>query len=173
MGIWNVLSRNTVQRCRTRRPSDEVPCPEGLRGAIIHTLERCTGCGVCAYVCSPSAIGLVARDADSTLWNYFAGQCTFCGRCVEYCPTQALSFDRSALPVTGDPAQHRLVHAVLFPPCRRCGRPVLPMPTALLVRLYGEPVPEEIRARGQLCDRCRGRASAGVMKVEEGGRRHE
>jgi ferredoxin len=173
MGIWSILSRNAIQGSRTRHPSDDVPFPEGFRGALRHTQEQCAGCGICAYVCSPTAIRLEASDRDSTVWHYFAGQCTFCGRCVEYCPTDALDFDRNGPPVTRDPSQHRLAHAVVFPPCPLCGRPVLPMPARLLVRLYGEPVPEALQAGRRLCERCRGRASAEAMKVQIGARRCE
>jgi hydrogenase-4 component H len=173
MGIWNILSRNAVQGSRTRRPSDDVPFPEGFRGTLRHILEQCSGCGVCAYVCSPTAVSLVASGPGSTVWTYFAGKCTFCGRCVEYCPTEALDLDRSAPPITGDPSRHRVAHVVVFPPCQRCGRPVLPMPATLLVRLYGEPVPEAIQAGRRLCERCRGRASAETMKAQIGARRCE
>ena len=173
MRIWRILSWNAARGPRTRRPFDAVPCPEGFRGALRHALEQCTGCQVCAYVCSPAAITFEVPNQGSTTWNYFAGQCTFCGRCVEFCPTRALDFDRGAPPVTGDPAQHRVGHRVIFPPCPRCGRPVQPLPAALLVRLYGEPLPSEVQARQGLCERCRGRATAEGMKVQAGGRRHD
>jgi len=169
MSIWSILSRNAVQGSRTRGPTDEVPFPEGFRGALRHILEECTGCGVCAYVCAPAAIHFVASGQGSTVWSYFAGQCTFCARCAEYCPTGALVFDRRAPPVTGSPSQHRLAHAVVFPPCTRCGRPVLPMPAKLFSRLYGGAVAEELQARWRLCERCRGRATAESMKSQAGG----
>ena len=172
MRIWRLLSRNAVRGSRTRLPADDVPCPEGFRGALRHNLEQCTGCQVCAYVCSPPAITFEASDQGSILWNYFAGQCTFCGRCVEYCPTGALTLDEKAPPVAADRSEYFLAHRVVFPACPRCGRPVPPMPAGLLVRLYGDPLPREIRDRQALCERCRGRASAEGMKAQVGGRRH-
>jgi ferredoxin len=150
-----------------------VACPEGLRGALHHTLDRCTGCQICAYVCSPAAISFQTCDQSSTLWEYFTGRCTFCGRCVEYCPTGALDFGRDPPPVIEDPRQHRLAHEVIFPPCPRCGRSIQPMPEALLVRLYSSPLPREIQARQGLCERCRARMTAEALKVQAGGRRRD
>lgn len=173
MGIWKILTQNAGRGSRTRSPSDMVPSPEAFRGALQHSLDRCTGCQICAYVCSPTAISFKTCDQHSTVWGYFAGQCTFCGRCVEYCPTGALTFEGDAPPVTGDPAHHRLAHEVVFPLCPRCGRSVQPMPEALLVRLYKEPLSREMQARQGLCERCRARTMAEALKVQVGGRRHD
>ena len=172
MGIWRILSRNAAREPRTRLPSAEVPFPEGLRGALRHKPARCTGCQVCAYTCAPAAITFHASDPGSITWSYFAGQCSFCGRCVEYCPTEALDFAPDAPPVTGDPSEHRVAHLVVFPPCPRCGRPVPPIPATLLVRLYGEPLPRGIQSRQGLCERCRGRATAEGLRAQASGRRH-
>ena len=173
MRILSILSRNSVLGSRTRRPEDEVPCPTGFRGMITHDAARCTGCRTCAYVCSPSAIAFGQVDPASVEWSYFAGRCTFCGRCVEYCPTRCLGFEETMPPVALDQAVHRLTHRIAYQPCARCGRPVIPLPLQTLQALHGEDVPEVIVAQHGLCERCRGRVTAGRLIGTEGVGAHE
>jgi formate hydrogenlyase subunit 6/NADH:ubiquinone oxidoreductase subunit I len=157
MNIFNLLSQNLGQGSRTRLPEDAVPYPSGYRGRINHDLSICTACGTCVYACSPKAITIDESSADVSVWQYTEDRCTFCGFCVEYCPTQALSFDPVApAPLTERP-QHYLSHAIPLQPCRECGEPVRSIPEVILIRLYGDPLPEEIAAAQGLCERCRQR----------------
>jgi hydrogenase-4 component H len=172
MGIFSILSRNSTRGARTRRPDDRVAFPGGFRGAIVHDAARCTACQTCAYVCSPGAITFGTANPDHVEWRYFAGQCTFCGRCVEYCPTRCLIFEGAMPPVTGDPALHRTAHQVVYQPCTRCGRPVIPLPLRTLQELYGGSVPEEIAAHRGLCERCRRKAAALRLTGLTGGSDH-
>jgi Pyruvate/2-oxoacid:ferredoxin oxidoreductase delta subunit len=137
---------------------------------LSHDAARCTGCRTCAYVCSPNAITFSQADPCFVEWTYFAGQCTFCGRCVEYCPTRCLACEEAVPPVTGDPSAQRVTHRIAYQPCPRCGRPVIPLPLQTLQALYGDPVPEGIAARHGLCERCRGRTAAERLRgMFEGG----
>jgi len=53
---------------------------------VRHTVERCTGCGVCVDECPVLAITLVRHVA-----RVDAARCTGCGQCVEACPSGAIS----------------------------------------------------------------------------------
>jgi hydrogenase-4 component H len=164
MRILTILSRNALRGPRTRRPHDHVPCPTGFRGAVSHDAARCTGCETCSYVCSPAAITFDETNERFVVWKYFTGQCTFCGRCAEYCPTGAITFHQQAPPVTADTSLHRVTHQVSYQACPRCGRLVIPLPVPVLIGLFGDPLPDEIMAQHQLCERCRARLAGARLK---------
>ena len=164
MGILSILFRNSARGSRTRSPEDRVPYPAGFRGMITHDPAQCTGCRTCAYVCSPTAITFSEADPHCIEWAYFAGRCTFCGRCVEYCPTRCLHFEETMPPVTPDQLAHRVTHRVSYQPCARCGRLVIPLPLQTLHALYGDSLPEGLVAHQRLCERCRGKATAQRLK---------
>ena len=173
MGILSILSRNSARGSRTRRPEAQVPFPAGFRGMITHDTAQCTGCRTCAYVCSPAAIAFSETVGCFVEWTYFAGRCTFCGRCVEYCPTRCLGSEETMPPVTSDQSAHRVTHRVSYQPCAHCGRPVIPLPLQTLRTMHGDPVPEGIAARQGLCERCRGRVAAERLRGLLGAGEHD
>jgi formate hydrogenlyase subunit 6/NADH:ubiquinone oxidoreductase subunit I len=80
-------------------PFPERPPIEGVfRGMVQNNPDECTGCGLCAYVCTSSAI-TVQRVLDGSQWTYDPGQCTFCARCVQRCPKHCLTMSGSRPPV--------------------------------------------------------------------------
>jgi hydrogenase-4 component H len=160
MNILNLLSQNFGGGSRTRTPEDSVPYPNGYRGQITHTVELCTGCGTCVYVCSPGAISI--RDDEggqSVTWKYTEDQCTFCSFCVEHCPTQALGIKAESPAILSDRSQHYLIHSIALPLCKECGQPAKLMPEMALIHLYGDPLPEEIESARGLCENCRQRVT--------------
>ena len=160
MGIFGMVWQNVRHAARTRRPDDMPSRPDGFRGTIEHETSLCTGCGTCAYVCAPRAIRMEEKGECAVTWKFFAGQCSFCGLCVQYCPTHAIT-NRGMLPqVTGDQSQHRVAHEVPYQPCAQCGRPVMPLPTAVLQQLYVGRVTESTMAEQGLCDGCRRKAAS-------------
>jgi len=54
--------------------------------AVQVDLEKCTGCGTCADVCTVEAIEV---EEDKAKVN--EEECVECGTCVEECPESALS----------------------------------------------------------------------------------
>ena len=164
MGILRIISHNIGREVRTRKPDDLVPYPADFRGRLLHDPDRCVGCEICAYVCSPSAITFAGSTERTIAWEYFAEQCTFCGRCVDFCPSDALSFAREAPVVTGDRTEHRIVHHVPYQTCARCGKPVLPMPEEMLAQYYGGVLPSEVADMSHLCDVCRRRVMGERIK---------
>ncbi len=158
MNIFNLLSQNMKEGSRTLQPEDVVTYPDGYRGQLEHVAEKCIACNTCVYVCSPSAIKIDDAPGQDPVWHYTEDRCTFCGRCVEYCPTQALSFARVAPAPLNERPQHYLTHTIALQPCRECGRPVRAIPEVTLIRLYGDPLPQEIVAARDLCETCRQKA---------------
>lgn len=173
MGILTILGRNAANGSRTRAPGDVVPYPEGFRGVLHHDASRCTGCGTCAYVCSPGAIATGPADGPVSGWAFAADRCAFCGRCAAHCPTQALDFTPTAPAASADRSAHAIAHQVFREPCAGCGRPVVPMPIAMLARLYADPPPGALLVRHRLCERCRRKAAATALTAGGRGRAEE
>ena len=86
---------------------DRIPLPRGFErrlpdssnAAIVREPEKCILCGKCVRVCEEiqgvGAIDFARRGADTTVQPVFGRalgltQCTFCGQCVNACPTGAL-----------------------------------------------------------------------------------
>jgi hydrogenase-4 component H len=162
MDIWSQITKNIFQREHTRRPEADVPYPDGFRGELLHDAARCTACGTCAYVCSPSAIVIEKNHPEYAGWQYQLLQCTFCGRCMEYCPTGALSFDsRLPRPLLEMP---KIEHQVPYTPCEHCGEPIMPLPRQLLEETYGSALRPEIEQLNRLCERCRKKVHGTMIK---------
>lgn len=155
MKILGVLSQNLKHGSRTRQPNDVVPYPQDFRGKLSHTLDLCTGCGTCAYTCSPGAIAINDEDENVVRWTYTEDRCTFCGFCVQYCPTHALSFEQESPAPLTERQQHYIFHDIVLPKCKACGRPVRVLPEMTLKKLYGSPLPQEIVEVKDLCEQCR------------------
>ncbi len=175
MSILDILFRNSGQKSRTLRPADQ-STPLGYRGALEHNVDRCTGCGTCAYVCSPGAIR-VEKRADGVLWHYQAVRCTFCARCAEFCPTKAIRLTDQANPPTIaesttsaaavtvgalDPLVTE--HRIDFRPCERCGQPFVPLPAPVLAQMTGREVDDGLAGLMRLCEKCRARVFSQRLK---------
>ena len=52
----------------------------------IITLQRCTGCGLCAELCPTSAVEVIRQKAVIVR----PADCTFCEVCESYCPEGAI-----------------------------------------------------------------------------------
>ena len=163
MNIWKLITNNLFQKVHTHRPDVPVPYPGGFRGDLLHDTSLCTACETCVYVCSPAAILVDRTQPEGAIWQYQSLQCTFCGRCVDYCPTHALSF--AAEPQTQ--ILHDLemvIHFIAYQACPRCGEPVIPLPVATLEAQYGRPLPGEIEKLNRLCARCRKKVQSESVK---------
>lgn len=164
MGILNVLWRNLGRQARTRAVGDVLPTPAGFRGLIEHDPALCTGCTTCAQVCAPGAIAFDWSDRSAVAWSFSAGQCSFCGLCVQYCPTGAITNKGRLPPATANAPLHPVVHRVEYRRCAHCSRRIIPLPHAMLQRLYdGTPTDAAIEQQ-TLCADCRRRQTSREMR---------
>ena len=135
------------------RLPEKTPHPRNFRGPVKIDVEKCIGCGMCAYVCVSYAVR-VNELKDGCEWLYLPGRCTFCGRCTAVCPGEALRMHNGSVPVYSGAGELDEVHRVAYPACPECGRPARPVTEALLNRAYREPT-EKVRSGILLCQRCR------------------
>jgi len=70
-------------------PQQRYAVEAGYRGRHLLHLDRCTGCGICAWICPEKCITIVQRG-DRWYPQYFYGRCCFCHFCTDYCPEFAL-----------------------------------------------------------------------------------
>ena len=155
-GILRVIADNVKSGPATVRLPGSVPAPEGFRGRVGIDSQRCLACGMCSYVCVSDAI-IGSNQARSYVWAYDPGRCTFCARCVDRCPGQALSMEPAPAPIYTLRGELRVEIAIGLPPCPECGAPSRPVTDGLLALVFGPAVPGDLRAQMRLCERCRGR----------------
>lgn len=155
MGIFHLIGANVMSEPVTLRYPERVPTPEHYRGLVQIESHHCVGCATCAYVCVSSAI-IVDQHISDFVWQYDPAKCTFCGRCVEVCPTQALTMQRERPPIYHHPQELLICHQIDYPLCEECGQPVRLANERVLMRAFDE-VSEQIRQRIRLCERCRQR----------------
>jgi hydrogenase-4 component H len=160
MGILGIIWRNFGRRARTRRPDDMPPRPTAFRGLIEQDPSLCTGCKTCAYVCSPKAISFAEEDVTRITWNFFAGQCAFCGLCVQFCPTGAITNLGKLPPVTGEQSELKVAHEVRFHPCTSCGKPIIPIPEEALEQVYGGALSDLQVEQRTHCEACRRKSAS-------------
>ena len=160
MGILDIVWRNFGHRARTRRPDDMPPRPPPFRGLIEQDVSLCTGCRACANVCSPKAISFTEEHQTGITWNFFAGQCSYCGLCVQYCPTHAITNRGKLPPITGDQSQLKVAHEIKYHPCTSCGKPIIPIPAEALEQIYGGAVTDAEVAESIMCQECRRKAAS-------------
>ena len=163
MGILNLLTNNFLAKPRTLDPAANIQFPQDFRGKLEHVPSLCTACETCAYVCSPGAISFRVQE-EYTEWVYDALQCTFCGRCVEFCPTEALEFIRANEKITTNASTSRQTHRIEHQKCSRCGKFIIPLPEKSL-KYHQETEPEdELLKINQLCERCKNKLASEKIK---------
>ncbi len=73
-------------------PFERIKGFERTRGYITLNMDTCIGCGACGYACPDEAIYFF--PVEGRKYTYPAidyGKCSFCGLCVETCPTASLA----------------------------------------------------------------------------------
>lgn len=157
MNIFEILTKNLFHKPVTLRFPKKVPEPDGYRGLVEINEKKCICCGICAYVCVSKAVA-VNQHHDGCEWEYHPGRCTFCGKCADSCPGDALSMGDKSGTSYSQPEELKKTHHIPYPICPECGRPTPAVSEAVLMRAFKE-VTEQIRSRGLLCQRCRRRRS--------------
>jgi formate hydrogenlyase subunit 6/NADH:ubiquinone oxidoreductase subunit I len=163
VNIWTIIRGNARKAPQTLRYPDRPQPADRFRGLVTIDASKCLTCGICDYVCVSGAITVTRHTLDCD-WRYDPGRCTFCGRCVDHCPGEALGHDPERAPAYAVHGALDTAARVSYPPCPVCGRPSLPFDERLLARAH-EQVTDELRERARLCDRCRIRRSQTALRA--------
>jgi len=78
-------------------PQQRYAVEAGYRGRHLLHLDRCTGCGICAWICPEKCITIVQRG-DRWYPQYFYGRCCFCHFCVT--PDTLVTTNPSVTPIS-------------------------------------------------------------------------
>jgi len=95
-GIKHILKRTFTMKYPYEKPL----LPKGFRGRHILYMEKCTGCGICAWICPERCISMVPvtnqkeypQNPEKRFPQYWYARCCFCHFCTDYCPTGALDY---------------------------------------------------------------------------------
>jgi formate hydrogenlyase subunit 6/NADH:ubiquinone oxidoreductase subunit I/intein/homing endonuclease len=85
-GIKHVFKRTFT----IKYPYQKVLLPKGFRGRHLLYLEKCTGCGICAWICPERCISFVPltngkqypQNPENRFPQYWYARCCFCHFCV-------------------------------------------------------------------------------------------
>lgn len=92
---------------------------------LLRDYDKCISCYRCVRVCAEQegddAISVMSRGFETQITTEFDGllkdsSCTFCGQCIQTCPTGALA-DKKALRASGEPGKVEKTRTI----CPYCG----------------------------------------------------
>ena len=161
MNIIRLLLGNLSLAPATVKFPQQLATPANYRGAVCIDSEYCVGCGTCAYACTSGSIQVRHYEREYE-WSYDLGMCTFCGRCVDYCPLHLLKMNTARPSVYSSHAQVQQVHRWPYPTCEECGAIFEPVNRILLERAFDE-VSDQIVDGSRLCPKCRSERRAAEM----------
>jgi NADH-quinone oxidoreductase subunit I len=83
-----------------KHPYQKHEFPDGYRGRHLLYMDRCTGCGICSWICPEKCITMVSTTDQKTYTQnpykrfpqFWYIRCCFCHFCTDYCPTGALDY---------------------------------------------------------------------------------
>jgi formate hydrogenlyase subunit 6/NADH:ubiquinone oxidoreductase subunit I len=108
MGIGSMLGelmQSVFRKPATGKyPYERLAIPERLRGTVLFTAEKCTGCMLCMKDCPAVAIDIIPIDRPNKrfVMRFYADRCIYCAQCVVNCRFDALrmsntEWERAAL----------------------------------------------------------------------------
>ncbi len=103
-------------------PFESKPVPERFRGRPLWDHVKCIGCAGCANNCPSREILINDICQEIRILHYLGRRCTYCGRCADVCPEDAITmsheFENGTNKITD--LQQRL--ELFMSTCQRCGR---------------------------------------------------
>jgi len=86
-------------------PAERSGMPEGFRGKLKFTPEKCIGCLMCMRDCPTGAI-IIRKLADKKFeCEINLAKCIYCAQCVDSCPKKALEITQEFELAKLDPKQ--------------------------------------------------------------------
>jgi formate hydrogenlyase subunit 6/NADH:ubiquinone oxidoreductase subunit I len=95
--------------------------PDGFRGRVQVSLEKCIGCAACANVCPPKLISVVDHNTRRSL-EFTLGRCTYCAYCAEVCPTEAITMTKEFELATDSRGDLNISIELSMIRCEECGK---------------------------------------------------
>jgi formate hydrogenlyase subunit 6/NADH:ubiquinone oxidoreductase subunit I len=143
--------------------------PDGFRGRLEVSLDKCIGCGACANVCPPRLINVIDHDTMRKV-EFILGKCTYCARCADICPTQAITMSKEFELATDNKSDLNISLELNMVKCEKCGTAYT---TQRIIDRIKTQLPEEIGVEIaaldslKLCPNCR-KLQEG-LKISEAG----
>jgi len=100
--FWEGVKHMFKKRFTIKHPYQEHELPDGYRGRHLLRMDRCIGCGICAWICPEKTITMVPAANQKTYQQnpknrfpqYWYVRCCFCHFCTDFCPTGALDYTK-------------------------------------------------------------------------------
>ena len=162
MNILELVFSNIRRKPVTLHFPKKVPTPLKFRGLVKLDTTKCIGCEICAYVCPDKSIEINGSQHYYE-WSYNPGRCTFCERCINYCPVSALNMETEPAPSYKLRDELKQVHRMQYPVCPECGQAALPVSETLMIQTFNQ-ITDEMREWIRLCERCRRRRYQKILK---------
>jgi hydrogenase-4 component H len=103
-------------------PARPSPLPKNFRGRPVFDANKCIGCAGCASNCPAREILVHDLCQEIRVLQYLGRRCTYCGRCADLCPENAITMSRDFETATPDIGDLRQRLELFMSTCQRCGR---------------------------------------------------